>query len=130
MDNNVEQMNMDNSLMAQLKGIKAFLKGNSHSSEPSSTDNLGAVSDEHGERFHQDISAMEKWYQGFWNDSILADYCWTHYCDQSDKEHCRKSKSLRQCVSASTRKTFICNTCAVFRLSLECVLTTKGSHSD
>ena len=23
-------------------------------------DNLGAVSDEHGERFHQDISALEK----------------------------------------------------------------------
>ncbi|UYV67940.1 hypothetical protein LAZ67_5002553 [Cordylochernes scorpioides] len=27
-------------------------------------DNLGAVSDEHGERFHQDISSMEKRYQG------------------------------------------------------------------
>ncbi|UYV84991.1 hypothetical protein LAZ67_X004186 [Cordylochernes scorpioides] len=26
-------------------------------------DNLGAVSDEHGERFHQDISSMEKRYQ-------------------------------------------------------------------
>ncbi|UYV67412.1 hypothetical protein LAZ67_5000499 [Cordylochernes scorpioides] len=28
-------------------------------------DNLGAVSDEHGERFHQAISSMEKRYQGF-----------------------------------------------------------------
>ncbi|UYV75259.1 hypothetical protein LAZ67_12003126 [Cordylochernes scorpioides] len=28
-------------------------------------DNLGAVSDEHGERFHQDISSMEKRYQAF-----------------------------------------------------------------
>ncbi|UYV65187.1 hypothetical protein LAZ67_3003503 [Cordylochernes scorpioides] len=28
-------------------------------------DNLGAVSDEHGERFHQDISSMEKRYQVF-----------------------------------------------------------------
>jgi len=27
-------------------------------------DSLGAVSDEHGERFHQDISALEKRYQG------------------------------------------------------------------
>ncbi|UYV76697.1 hypothetical protein LAZ67_14001794 [Cordylochernes scorpioides] len=27
-------------------------------------DNLGAVNDEHGERFHQDISSMEKRYQG------------------------------------------------------------------
>ena len=27
-------------------------------------ENLGEVSDEHGERFHQDILAMEKRYQG------------------------------------------------------------------
>ncbi|UYV64806.1 hypothetical protein LAZ67_3002039 [Cordylochernes scorpioides] len=35
-------------------------------------DNLGAVSDEHGERFHQDISSMEKRYQAtnlVWADS-------------------------------------------------------------
>ncbi|UYV64490.1 hypothetical protein LAZ67_3000956 [Cordylochernes scorpioides] len=31
-------------------------------------DNLGAVSDEHGERFHQDISSMEKRYQGSASD--------------------------------------------------------------
>ncbi|UYV63336.1 hypothetical protein LAZ67_2003775 [Cordylochernes scorpioides] len=40
-------------------------------------DNLGAVSDEHGERFHQDISRMEKRYQDKWSPGILADYCWT-----------------------------------------------------
>jgi len=40
-------------------------------------ENLGEVSDEHGERFHQDILAMEKWYQGKWTTSMLADYCWT-----------------------------------------------------
>ncbi|UYV77585.1 hypothetical protein LAZ67_15001631 [Cordylochernes scorpioides] len=40
-------------------------------------DNLGAVSDEHGERFHQDISSMEKRYQGKWCPAMLADYCWT-----------------------------------------------------
>ncbi|UYV81741.1 hypothetical protein LAZ67_20002178 [Cordylochernes scorpioides] len=39
-------------------------------------DNLGAVSDEHGERFHQDISSMEKRYQGKWSPVMLADYCW------------------------------------------------------
>ena len=37
--------------------------------------NLGAISDEQGERFHQDIQAMEACYQGFWNEEILADYC-------------------------------------------------------
>jgi hypothetical protein len=40
-------------------------------------DNLGAVSDEHGEQFHKDIAAMEKRYQGKWSPSMLADYCWT-----------------------------------------------------
>ena len=39
--------------------------------------NLGAVSDENGEPFHQDILAMEKRYQGKLSSSMLADYCWT-----------------------------------------------------
>ena len=39
-------------------------------------ENLGEVSDEHDERFHQDISAKEKRYQGKWTSSMLADYCW------------------------------------------------------
>ena len=37
----------------------------------------GAVSDKHGERFHQEISDMEIKYQGNWSKSMLADYCWT-----------------------------------------------------
>jgi len=37
-------------------------------------ENCGAVSDEHGECFHQDISSMEKIYQGKWKYDILADY--------------------------------------------------------
>jgi len=40
-------------------------------------ENCGAVSDEYGERFHQDISSMQKIYQGKWNCAMLADYCWT-----------------------------------------------------
>jgi hypothetical protein len=28
---------------------------------------------EPGERFHQDISTMERWYKGKWSDSILTD---------------------------------------------------------
>jgi hypothetical protein len=39
--------------------------------------NCGAVSNEHGEHFHQDISAMENRYKGKWSAAILADYCWT-----------------------------------------------------
>ena len=40
-------------------------------------ENCGAVSDEHGECFHQDISSMEKRCQGKWNCAMLANYCWT-----------------------------------------------------
>jgi hypothetical protein len=33
------------------------------------------TSDEHGERFHQDISQMGKKYSGKWNPNIMTDYC-------------------------------------------------------
>ena len=35
---------------------------------------LSKVSDEHSERFHQDIMTMEKRYQDKWTSSMLADY--------------------------------------------------------
>jgi hypothetical protein len=38
--------------------------------------NLGIVSDEHGERFHPDISTMEKGYAGKSSQNMLVDYCW------------------------------------------------------
>ena len=40
-------------------------------------DNLGAVSDEQGELFHQDLMAVEERYQGRWDRHMLADYCWS-----------------------------------------------------
>ena len=47
--------------------------------------NLGAVSDEQGERFHQDIATMEKRYQGHWDPAMLGDYCWfLKRCSNSD----------------------------------------------
>jgi len=53
--------------------------------------NLGEVSDEHGESFHQDIMTMEKQYQGKWTSSMLADYCWTLKRDVLDAKYWRKS---------------------------------------
>ena len=38
-------------------------------------ENLGAVSDEQGERFHQDIRTMEIRYQGRWDPAMMGDYC-------------------------------------------------------
>ena len=57
--------------------------------------NCGALSDEHGERFHQDIAIIEKRYQGKWSPSMLADYCWTLIRDVPDAEYKRKPKKMR-----------------------------------
>ncbi|GBM64901.1 hypothetical protein AVEN_30286-1 [Araneus ventricosus] len=53
--------------------------------------NLGAVSEEQGERFHQDIKEMERQYQGKWNASMIADYCWILQRDNPSKVYKRKS---------------------------------------
>ena len=53
--------------------------------------NLGKVSDEQGERFHQDIMAKEKQYQGKWTLSMLADYYWTLKRDVPEANYRRKS---------------------------------------
>jgi len=55
-------------------------------------ENCGAMSDEHGERFHQDISSVEKRYQGKWNCAMFADYCWTLARDIPTMEYKRQSK--------------------------------------
>ena len=39
-------------------------------------ENLGDVSDEHGERFHHNISVMEQRFKEKWSPGMLADYCW------------------------------------------------------
>ena len=53
--------------------------------------NLGDVSDEQGERFHQDIKVMEERYQGRWDIHMMADYCWSIQRDSTDRRHTRKS---------------------------------------
>jgi hypothetical protein len=57
--------------------------------------NLGAVSDEHGQRLHQDIAAMEKRYQGKWNVSMLSDYCWSIIRDVPEINYKRKSSAKK-----------------------------------
>ena len=37
-------------------------------------DSFGNISEEHGERFHQDIQVMEKRYQGRWDEAMIGDY--------------------------------------------------------
>ena len=57
-------------------------------------ENLGAVSDEHGERFHQDTVTMETWYQGKYNPNMMGDYCWFLHCE-TDVQHKRQAKCLK-----------------------------------
>ena len=54
------------------------------------------MSDEHRERFHQDISSMEKRYQGKWNCAMLADYCWTLAMDAPTMEYKRQAKKKKK----------------------------------
>lgn len=53
-------------------------------------ENLGDVSEEQGERFHQDIKEMERRYQGRWNVNMLADYCWMLQRDSSEASYTRR----------------------------------------
>ena len=54
--------------------------------------NLGAMSDEHGERFHQDITKMESNYQGKRNPSIMGDFCWMLLRNIPEAKYTRSSK--------------------------------------
>ena len=52
-------------------------------------ENLGAVSEEQGERFHQDIKEMERRYQGRWNINMMGDYCLMMKRESPDFAHSR-----------------------------------------
>ena len=54
-------------------------------------ENLGDLSEEQGERFHQDIRTMEERYQGRWDAHMLSDYCWSLMRDCAQEPHKRKS---------------------------------------
>ena len=53
---------------------------------------LGVVSDEHGERFHQDITKMGSNYQGKWNPSMMGDFFWMLLRDIPEAKYTRSSK--------------------------------------
>ena len=58
---------------------------------------LSDVSDEHVERFHQDITVIEKRYKGRWSQSMLADNCWKLACDHSEEQHKRNAVKRAKC---------------------------------
>ena len=65
-------------------------------------ENLGALSDEQGEKFHQDVKEMEERYQGRWDAVMLADYCWSIKRD-SVAAHSRKLLKRKFMVGASRK---------------------------
>ena len=74
-------------------------------------DNLGAVSDEHGERFHQDIAVVETRYKGKSSANMMGDYCW-FLQKQSETKYHRSVKHVKRqwtwCCFISSSELFIC----------------------
>ncbi|XP_058858437.1 uncharacterized protein LOC117432411 isoform X3 [Acipenser ruthenus] len=54
-------------------------------------ENMGAYSEEQGERFHQDILDFERCYQGQYNENMMGDYIWG-LIRESDLQYNRKSR--------------------------------------
>jgi hypothetical protein len=54
------------------------------------SENLGAVSEEQGELFHQHIKEMERRYQGQWNVNKMGDYCRTLHPGITETSHKKK----------------------------------------
>jgi len=67
-------------------------------------ENCGAVSDEHGERFHQDIFSMQKRYEGKRNCAMLADYCWTLARDAPTMEYKQQGGKKKK----QKKRDFVC----------------------
>lgn len=54
-------------------------------------ENMGAYSEEQGERFHQDMKHFERRYQGTYNENMMGDYIWG-LIRESDLTYNRKSR--------------------------------------
>lgn len=58
-------------------------------------ENMGDVSDEHGERFHQDVEVIEQRFKGKSIPSMMADYCWALVYETTADSYNRQSKRRR-----------------------------------
>ena len=57
--------------------------------------NLGEVSDEQGERFHQDISVIEGRYQGRYDAKMMGDFCCYLQRESKNSSYKRKAKCAK-----------------------------------
>jgi hypothetical protein len=58
------------------------------------SDNMGDISEEHGERSHQDIAVMEKRYQGSWVSSMMGDYVWNLLRENGSEKRRKTRKQI------------------------------------
>ena len=58
-------------------------------------ENQCSMSDEQGERFHQDLKEMETRYQSCWEAVMMVDYCWNLKRDLPAADHSRSSKKRK-----------------------------------
>lgn len=66
-------------------------------------ENLGKISDEHGERFHQQIKLIENRFQGKNDENMLAEFLWQAFEEEEEEreivayrtERARSSIALR-----------------------------------
>jgi hypothetical protein len=58
---------------------------------------MEALSDEHGERFFQNISQIEKRCSGEWSSNVLADCCWSLILVTLTGEY-KRQKKTKGCV--------------------------------
>jgi hypothetical protein len=82
--------------------------------------NLGVISEEQGERFHQDLKDIERRYQGRWGVNMIADYCWSIARDDPSREHSTTSGTqiLREREKGDREiLTYIFKECNVSKLS-------------
>ena len=57
--------------------------------------NLGKVSDEQGERFHQDMSVTEGRYQGRFDANMMGYFCWYLQHESKGSSYERKAKCIK-----------------------------------
>lgn len=58
-------------------------------------DHLGKISDEHGERFHQQIKLIEKRFRGKKIENMLAEFIWYSIEEQEEQEQLHAGRLIR-----------------------------------
>jgi len=61
------------------------------------------VSDEQGERFHQDMSVIEGRYQGRFDANMMGDFCWYLQRESKGSSYKRKAKCIKYFKSRFSR---------------------------